>query len=203
MDRNENEAWRTELAANLTQYRKQSGLTQTELGEKLNYSDKSVSKWERGEGVPDVSVLVHLSEMYNVGLDELLGRVKKEEEPIPKRRHPILHRAALILTLCALVMISALAVYILLSLLIPSQENIWMSFVIALPVMFSAMGIAFLTWKEYPWAFGSFSVALWTACVMVQLLFPSWNVTFVYATGGILQLAALVACGFVLLHKSR
>ncbi len=202
MDRSENEAWRADLAANLTQYRKQSGLTQTELGEKLNYSDKSVSKWERGEGVPDISVLVRLSDMYSVSLDEMLGRTKKEEDT-PKRRHPILHRAALLLTICALVMISALAVYMLLSLVAPSQENTWMSFVIALPVMFSAMGIAFLAWKEYPWAFGSFSVALWTGCVMFQLLFPIWNVTFIYATGGILQLAALVTCGFILLHKSR
>ena len=44
------------LAKNLAYYRKASGLTQLELAEKFNYSDKSVSKWERGEGFPDVFV---------------------------------------------------------------------------------------------------------------------------------------------------
>ena len=58
------------LAKNLVYYRKASGLTQLELAEKFNYSDKSVSKWERGEGFPDVFVLKSLADFYGITIDD-------------------------------------------------------------------------------------------------------------------------------------
>ena len=59
-----------QLAKNLAYYRKASGLTQLELAEKFNYSDKSVSKWERGEGFPDVFVLKSLADFYGITVDD-------------------------------------------------------------------------------------------------------------------------------------
>lgn len=59
-----------QLAKNLAYYRKASGLTQLELAEKFNYSDKSVSKWERGEGFPDVFVLKSLADFYGINVDD-------------------------------------------------------------------------------------------------------------------------------------
>ena len=61
------------LAKNLAYYRKASGLTQLELAEKFNYSDKSVSKWERGEGFPDVFVLKSLADFYGI-MEGLLAK---------------------------------------------------------------------------------------------------------------------------------
>lgn len=58
------------LAKNLAYYRKASGLTQLELAEKFNYSDKSVSKWERGEGFPDIFVLKSLADFYGIAVDD-------------------------------------------------------------------------------------------------------------------------------------
>ena len=58
------------LAKNLVYYRKASGLTQLELAEKFNYSDKSISKWERGEGFPDVFVLKSLADFYGITVDD-------------------------------------------------------------------------------------------------------------------------------------
>ncbi len=51
------------IAKNLSSLRKSAGLTQAELGEKLTYSDKSISKWERGDGLPDLLVLDKLAEL--------------------------------------------------------------------------------------------------------------------------------------------
>ena len=59
-----------QLAKNLAYYRKASGLTQLELAEKFNYSDKSVSKWERGEGFPDIFVLKSLADFYGISVDD-------------------------------------------------------------------------------------------------------------------------------------
>jgi len=58
------------LAKNLAYYRKASGLTQLELADKFNYSDKSVSKWERGEGFPDIFVLKSLADFYGIAVDD-------------------------------------------------------------------------------------------------------------------------------------
>ena len=60
------------IANNITELRKESGLTQLELAEKLNYSDKAVSKWERAESLPDVSILKQIADMFDVTVDYLL-----------------------------------------------------------------------------------------------------------------------------------
>ena len=66
------EKLKSQLGANIVAYRKRSGLTQAKLAEQLNYSDKAVSKWERGESVPDVLTLVQLAELFDITVDELI-----------------------------------------------------------------------------------------------------------------------------------
>ena len=63
------------LAHNLVSLRKASGLTQVELAEKIKYSNKTVSKWERAEGYPDIFTLKKIAEVYGVTVDELLEGV--------------------------------------------------------------------------------------------------------------------------------
>jgi len=67
-----------QLAKNLVYYRKEAGLTQLELAEEFNYSDKSVSKWERGEGFPDVFVLKSLADFYGITVDDLYSSERKK-----------------------------------------------------------------------------------------------------------------------------
>ena len=67
------ENMRKTIAGNIAKYRKQLGMTQIDLSEKINYSDKSISKWERGDGIPDVPTLVQLAEIFGVSLDDLVN----------------------------------------------------------------------------------------------------------------------------------
>ena len=60
-------------ASNIIRLRQGAGLTQAELGAKLNYSDKSISKWERGEAIPDAYVLTQLAGIFGVTVDYLLS----------------------------------------------------------------------------------------------------------------------------------
>ena len=60
------------VAKNIAELRQSAGMTQMELAEKLNYSDKAVSKWERGESLPDVSVLCEISRLFGVTVDRLI-----------------------------------------------------------------------------------------------------------------------------------
>jgi len=62
-----------QIGTNISLYRKKSGLTQAGLAEKLNYSDKAVSKWERGESIPDVLTLAMLAECFEITINDLLA----------------------------------------------------------------------------------------------------------------------------------
>ena len=67
---------RKTIAGNIAKYRKQLGMTQIDLSEKINYSDKSISKWERGDGIPDVEVdEIELKEFIGHTPLEVLGGV--------------------------------------------------------------------------------------------------------------------------------
>ena len=62
------------VASNLVKYRKEANLTQSQLAEKINYTDKAISKWERGESSPDTDNLIALASLYNITLDDLLNK---------------------------------------------------------------------------------------------------------------------------------
>jgi transcriptional regulator with XRE-family HTH domain len=68
------------IAENLIRCRKAAGMTQAEVAERINYSDKSVSKWESGNGVPDIYTLMQIAELFQVTLNELVG----DEASMPK-----------------------------------------------------------------------------------------------------------------------
>ncbi|GAA0742207.1 helix-turn-helix transcriptional regulator [Clostridium oceanicum] len=69
----------------ISRQRKEKGFTQKQLGDKLSVSNKTVSKWETGEGFPDITILPILAEVLNITVDELLGRVLLKNNEILKR----------------------------------------------------------------------------------------------------------------------
>lgn len=69
----EDEKLKSRIGKNIAAYRKHAGLTQAGLAEKLNYSDKAVSKWERGESVPDVLTLIQLAEQFDITINDLVA----------------------------------------------------------------------------------------------------------------------------------
>ena len=62
------------VAKNLVMYRKNKNLTQMELAEKINYSDKVISKWERGESLPGIEALKNLADFYEITVDDLISK---------------------------------------------------------------------------------------------------------------------------------
>lgn len=74
-------------ASNIINLRTGAGLTQAELGSMLNYSDKTISKWERAEAIPDAFVLKQLGEIFGVTVDNLLSS-HDEWKPIPAEEQP-------------------------------------------------------------------------------------------------------------------
>lgn len=75
------------VAENIATLRASRKMTQLELGEALNYSDKAISKWERAEAVPDAYVLSDLAAIFDVSVDWILTKHEKDEAPPRKSDH--------------------------------------------------------------------------------------------------------------------
>ena len=124
-------------ASNIIKLRTGAGLTQAELGEKLNYSDKTISKWERGEAIPDAYVLTQMAEIFGVTVDYLLSSHDAWESPEQreeKERKQEEHRYSvnMIIAISVLgVWTMALTIFVMLWLF---DIILWETFVVALPV---------------------------------------------------------------------
>lgn len=124
-------------ASNIIKLRTRAGLTQAELGEKLNYSDKTISKWERGEAIPDAYVLTQMAELFGVTVDYLLSshdawespEQQEEEEQRQAERHYSINVIIAISVLGVWTM--ALTIFVMLWLF---DIILWQTFVVALPV---------------------------------------------------------------------
>ena len=109
------------LAKNLITYRKNANTTQLELAEKLNYSDKAISKWERGESVPDITVLKQLADLYGVTVDTLISKPK--EAPLKPLKNIAKKRAIISLVAIGFVWLVAICSFVFIDTFFPKIEK--------------------------------------------------------------------------------
>ena len=151
------------IAKNLIYYRKSAGLTQAELAEKINYSDKSVSKWESGGGVPDIYILTQLADLYGVSIDSLVGRQPKVEisSAAEKKKKTRSHAFVMLLS-SGLVWLVATCVFV--GLLLWKEDfPAWISFLYAVWVNAILLIVYSGVWKYRLLNFISVSVLIWGA----------------------------------------
>lgn len=133
-------------ASNIIRLRNNSGMTQAKLGAALNYSDKTISKWERGDALPDAYVLKQMAEIFGVTVDYLLsshdGWEMESEETEPERSYSAQVLMALIFVA---VWTTALTVFVVLWLF---DIIWWRIFVIALPVSILVLLIFVCIFKQ-------------------------------------------------------
>lgn len=133
-------------ASNIINLRTAKGMTQAELGELLSYSDKSVSKWERAEAVPDAYVLKKMSEIFGVTVDYILN---SHDEWIPPESIKKAERGfrSKVITAVAIAGIWTLAflIYIIGWLL---ESNWWLLFIYALPVSLITLLVLNSVWES-------------------------------------------------------
>lgn len=178
---------RSHIAANITYYRRQMNLTQTELSERINYSDKSVSKWERGEGIPDVYVLRQLSEIFGVSMDDLLAAK-------PPRRHTGGLRQRVFITLLStgLVWLCACLAFFFCMLFVPETGRNWLAFIVAIPVSGIVLTVFTCLWWGLLAQFLSVSLIEWGLAVTFHLFFRIPNMALIYVLCGVLQVLTIV-----------
>ena len=198
------EMLKKQIGANIAAYRKRMNMTQAGLAEKLNYSDKAVSKWERGESAPDVLTLVQMAELFGVTVNELLedpnrlpDNPGKVERVMGKAVEKTLKRKAdkrIILGLSSvLVWTVALLLFVVLSTL--DFAKTWLAFFYAIPADAIVMLSLRSAWKDFRWNQILVSTIVWGSLLsiyMTLLMFFQINMWKLFLLGIPGQIAVLL-----------
>ena len=170
------------IGSNISQYRKRAGLTQAGLAEKLNYSDKAVSKWERGESVPDVLTLALLADQFDITVNDLLSdpdalpeNPTNLEAAMTKVSEKALKRKAnkgIILKLSSLlVWFVALFVYVIMSSFEISDPYSFILFPYAIPINAIVLLSLRSAWRDFRWNKALISIIVWGTLLSVYVTF--------------------------------
>ena len=168
------------IAANIASLRKSSGMTQAGLAERLGYSDKSVSKWERGDGLPDVLCLKAMADLFGVSMDYMLEEGHDEkptaagsgedapEEPAETRPVYQVNRRNIVLLSVAGVWLIAALFFV--SFLIGGHRD-YLPFFAAVPVTGILLTVFAALWGDRFRVFLSVALLVWGV-----LLFVCWTI---------------------------
>lgn len=189
------EKLKNQLGSNIATFRKRSGMTQAALAEKINFSDKAVSKWERGESVPDILTVMQLAQLFDVTVDELLrdhnalpDNVGKVEQVMGKAVEKTLKRKAdkrIIAQLSSiLVWFVALLVFVILSSV--GLKNSWLAFIFAFPVNCIVLLSLRSAWRDFRSNRWLITGIMWGSLLSIYVclwIFGGWNVWKLFLLG--------------------
>ncbi len=181
------------IAENIAYYRKQNGDTQAELAEKLNYSDKSVSKWERGDGTPDVFILAKIASLYDITVQDLL-----REKKVPKSRSKRILIHLLSVGLVWLVM-TVLFCFARIFQVLP--DDAWRVFIYGIPIS-GIVSVVFsgLWWNRLMVSLSS-ALIIWGLGLSFVLSFQVESVTLLLVICAVVQV--LLTLLFIVLHLKK
>lgn len=175
------------VAKNITDLRKAAGVTQLELAEKLNYSDKAVSKWERGESLPDVAVLKQIADQFQVTMDYLV--TEDHTAAVRERTHyqgrELRNRKIITGISILLVWLAATIAFVVIDLVLGSAARNWIAFIYGVPVSMIVCLVFTSLWFNPRWNFFIVSILMWSllACLHITLLLIGFNIWIIYILG--------------------
>lgn len=182
------------IAENIVQLRKRKGMTQIELAERLNYSDKAVSKWERGESVPDIGVLKTVADLFGVTVDYLITAEHENEAeavtdtPIDDEGARIKwKRKRLMITGMSVMLVWLVALLVFIPLDVIYNDIVWhfLAFAYAVPVSMLVWLVFNATWFDRRKNFLIISLMVWTliASIYLTVLALGYNIWQLYLLG--------------------
>lgn len=178
------------IAKNITELRKVNNMTQLELAERLNYSDKAVSKWERGASVPDLAVLVEIADLFCVSLDYIVREEHEKHEPLTESETELIKRAqrannrthlAILGISTQFIFFMAMIAAIVVDLCLPSSPWRWMPFLYAVPAAAIVCIVFNSIWFNPRLNYLIISILMWSilASIHLSLLLAGisfWNI---------------------------
>ena len=179
------------FSKNLIALRKSKGYTQAVLAEKINYSDKSISKWERGDVLPDIVTFRMMADFFGVTVDELIG-AKVEPKSIKSGNRIIITLISCLgAVLCAFLVDRMLAVFNI-------EEKTWLTYIYALPVTGVILVVLCSVWFNILARFCAVTYLIWTtglALYLTMFNFLAIDLWFVFVMCAIME--CMVILGFL------
>lgn len=155
------------LINNLIALRKSRGLTQIELGDKINYSDKTISKWEKGDSCPNIEAVYKIARFYGVTVDDLLSDDLQQEHSVSAQRQR--NYSKVIISLLAVMAVWVIATIIFAVCLLKSFSMPWLIFVIATPASAVVALVFNSMWGNTRYNYLIISILLWTLLTSIFL----------------------------------
>ncbi len=184
------------IANNLTELRKLHKWTQAELAMKLNYSDKAISKWERGEAIPDITTLVEIAKLYNVTLDYLVSeKTLEEKQELFSKDEETITASKLAITLLSALMPWFVACVLFFYANYYNHDVFWVTFIYAIPASAIIMLIFNSIWGKKIYKYILLSLLVWSvlACFYFTfLVYLDRNIWLIYILGIPAQIAVIL-----------
>lgn len=176
------------IAKNIVKLRTAKGWTQVDLAQKLHYSDKAVSKWERAESVPEIGTLTALADMFDVPLDYLVRQECSSQAVPPKAASNIRKKKNHAIIACMsvlLVWFIALFTYVLTEITTGDAKFNWLSFIYAVPVSLIVWLIFNCIWFNRRVNYLIISLLVWFTLTAIHITFITlgYNIWLIYLLG--------------------
>lgn len=199
------------VAKNIAELRLLNNMTQMELAEKLNYSDKTISKWERAESSPDISVLVEIADLFGVTLDYLVTAEHTEKATASEREqrkrtkeNSRYNRRVIAYISESVGWFIAVSAYIITTLILRRTTFQWLYFVYALPVTMIVKLVFNSVWFNTRHNYFIISALVWSllAAIHISFLYFGVDVSLIYLLGVAGQVV-IVLWSFIKKPKSK
>lgn len=176
------------VANNIVTLRKQNGYTQIELSEKINYSDKAISRWEKGEVLPDIETLDNLANIFDVPLSFML---EEHQDAKPVSNSQLTNKLAVALVSISVVWLVATIVFVYLKMFY--QFNYWQVFIWAVPASV-IIGLYFCRkWGNRLAKTILTSLLVWTVVAGLYLQFIQYNLWLLFLVAVPMQVVIILA----------
>lgn len=178
------------LSKNIIKLRKEKKLTQLELANALNYSDKSVSKWENGDTIPDIEVIKRLADFFNISVDSLIGSPESLTQKQAKTTN--LPKNKLIITLLSIICVWIVSTLIFVMLKIFLKTDYWLCFIWAIPVSFIVLIVFNGIWGKRKFSILITSGLMWTIILSIYLQLLKFNLWVLFLIGIPLEIGIIL-----------
>jgi transcriptional regulator with XRE-family HTH domain len=183
------------LIANLIALRRHRGLTQIELGEQVNYSDKTISKWENGDSCPGIEALYRLATFYGVRVDDLLQEdfspgapISAEEARAEKQRR----YSKLVISLLAVMAVWVIATILFVAGMLNGEPMVWLFFIDAIPCSCITLLVFNSLWGRARMNYLIITVLLWTLLTAIYLHVHLYQLWAIFLLGIPVQIAVIL-----------
>lgn len=182
---------RGNVANNLSALRIKSGMTQAQLAEILNYTDKAVSKWERAESVPDIAVLWQIAELYGVTVDWLICDHGNKIAPPNEEEIKAKKQNRLLVSLLSSVGVWFVATIVFMIFQALEIERPWLPFIWAVPATAIDLLVFNALWGKYKANFLFITLIIWSIPAALYITIANWSLWYLFVLSVPLQIATI------------